>query len=221
MCEKGDHENNDDLYEEMRALVSHAKEGDSEAISVLYRLYERRLKGAAQKKLGNRLRAKMETVDLVQSVWKDCLSDMEDFEYRGPESFFHWLLTKVLRKVQDKARFFSANKRDYEKEKQLLTRDALLKDADSPFSPDPTPSQAAMADEEFDHLMGLLNHLTDSQRQTVVLRLRDKMTFPEIGEKTGRSAESARKIYGRALSKIEEILGDAQPEKQDRLRQEE
>lgn len=215
MCENKDRENNNNLYDEMRALVYQAKEGDSEAISVLYRLYERRLKGAAKSKLGEQLRAKMETVDLVQSVWKDCLSDMKDFEYRDPESFFHWLLTKVLRKIQDKARFFSANKRDYAKEKQLLTKDAMLNDGDSPFSSDPTPSQAAMADEELDHLMSLLDHLTDSQRQTVVLRLRDKMNFVEIGKVIGKSPDSVRKIYGRALNRIDKIVENEQPEKQD------
>jgi len=208
MCENMDHEDRNKLYEETRILVSQAKGGDSEAISVLYRLYERRLKGAAKKKLGNQLRAKMETVDLVQSVWKDCLSDMKDFEYRGPESFFHWLLTKVLRKVQDKARFFAANKRDYAKEKQLMTKDAMCKGADSPLSSDPTPSQAAIVDEELDHLMGLLDNLTDAQRQTVVLRLRDKMSFVEIGKVIGKSADSVRKIYVRALSRIDKIVTD-------------
>lgn len=196
------------LYEETQALVSQAKKGDSQAISVLYRLYESRLKGAAKKKLGDQLRAKMETSDLVQSVWKDCLSDMGDFEYRGPESFFHWLLTKVLRKAQDKGRFYAADKRDSAKEKQFLTKDAVLKDVDSPFSSDPTPSQAAMVDEEMDHLMRLLDHLTDSQRQIVVLRLRDKMKFTEISEVIGKSPDSVRKIYGRALNRIEKIIED-------------
>jgi len=213
MCENKDQENYDKLYEETRVLVTQAQEGDSEAISVLYRLYERRLKGAAQKKLGDQLRAKMETVDLVQSVWKDCLSDMKGFEYRGPESFFHWLLTKVLRKVQDKARFFAANKRDCAKEKQLLTKDAIFKSEGSPLSLDPTPSQVAIADEELDHLMGLLDQLTDSQRQTVVLRLRDKMKFIEIGKITNKSPDAVRKTYGRALNRIDQIIRDEYPEK--------
>lgn len=213
MSDKNKQEDYGDLFEETETLVAQAKKGDQEAISVLYRLYEKRLKGAAKRKLGDPLRAKMETVDLVQSVWKDCLSDMKDFEYRGPESFFHWLLTQVLRKIQDKARFFSANKRDHAKEQHLLTKDAMCKNDDSPFATDPTPSHAAMVDEELDQLMSLLDQLTDSQRQTVVLRLRDKMSFVEIGKVVGKSADSVRKIYGRALNRIDSIVKEESSDK--------
>ena len=208
MHEKNENGYDYELFEETRELVDQAKSGDPDAISVLYRLYERRLKSAANRKLGNQLRSKLETVDLVQSVWKDCLSDIKDFEYRGPESFFHWLLTQVLRKVQDKARFFSAKKRDFAREKHLMTKDIRHDHEDFPFSPDPTPSQAAVADEELDRLMSLLDRLTDDQRQTLVLRLRDKMSFVEIGAKTGKSPDSVRKTYGRALRRIERIIED-------------
>ncbi len=198
-------ENHEELEKKTRHLVARAKDGDSDAVNDLYLLYEKRLKGAARKKLGPRLRVKMESVDLIQSVWKDCLSDMEGFEYRGPDSFIHWLLNRITRKVQSKGRFFAAEKRNPEREKRIAGKDSLSKGARLPPAPDPTPSSAAIKNENLERLMRLLDHLPDSQRLALVLRMRDKLEFDEIGKAMGRSPAAARKLYSRALNRIQEL----------------
>jgi len=82
MCEKGDLANNSDLYEEMRLLVSRAKGWDSEAISVLYRLSERRLKGAAKKKLGKSADSARKlygrALNRIEEILKDAEPEKQD-----------------------------------------------------------------------------------------------------------------------------------------------
>ena len=193
-----------DLNEQTQQLIDRAREGDQNAIGDLYRLYEQRLHGAVRGRLGGRLKARMEPSDLVQSVWKDVLSGMHDFEYRGPDSFFHWLLTRVLWKIGDKNRYFAARKRDPARERPLAGG-AEGGAERQPVATDPTPSRAAAADEELDSLMRLLDRLPSAQRQVLVLRMRDERSFVEIGRMTGRSADAARKLYNRALKRIDAI----------------
>ncbi len=198
-------ENQENLGKKTQQLVARAKDGDADAVNDLYVLYEKRLKGAARKKLGPRLRAKMETVDLIQSVWKDCLSDMDGFEYRGPDSFVHWLLSRLTRKVQGKGRFFSAEKRDPEREKRIAGKNTRSRGAHLPPAPDPTPSMAAIKNEKLERLMRLLDHLPDPQRLVLVLRMRDKKEWDEIAKTMDRTPAAARKLYSRALVRVQEL----------------
>lgn len=194
-----------DFYAQTTDLVGRAKRGDPDAISDLYRLYEGRLKGAVKRKLGDKLRGRMETMDLVQSVWKDVLSDMQGFQYQGPDSFFRWLLTRIIRKIQDKGRYFAAGKRDQEKEKRFRVGERTG-DAPEPPAADPSPSQVAITDEDLNRLMSLLDQLPDNQRQALVLRMKDQMEFDDIGKIMGRSPDAARKLYTRAMKRIGELM---------------
>jgi len=197
-------ENNQVPNDEIKRLVIQASEGDGEAVNALYRLYEARLRAAVKRKLGDKLRAKMEPVDLVQSVWKDCLSDMEGFKYKGDDSFFQWLLLRIIRKIQDKGRYFAAHKRDLDKERVFFA-DTKSRGIPPPAASDPSPSQAAMADEDLNRLMQLLDQLPDPQRRALVLRLRDNLEFEAIGRVMGKSPGAVRKLYGRALKRIHEL----------------
>ncbi len=198
-----------DLNAETHLLLNRARKGSADAFEDLYRLYSARLAGAVRKSLGNRLRARMENEDLVQSVWKDVLPDLDAFEYRGQDSFFRWLCARIVRKIQDKGRYYGREKRDAAREQPI----------DGGASPpgggrvlpasDPTPSEAAMRHENVEKLMELLDHLPDNQRQTLVFRLRDNKSFEEIAGKLGRSEGAVRQLYYRALRRIGELQGRA------------
>lgn len=195
----------EDLNEKTLLLVARAKDGDSEAMDALYRLYQNRLKKQVKKNLGRKLRGRMESADLIQSVWKDVLGNMNGFEYRGHNSFFQWLAVRILRKIQDKGRYFASRKRDIKKER--LVADETAMNPDSALCParDQTPSQVVAADENLNQLMRLLDHLPDPQRQALVLRLRDDLSFDEIAETMNKSPGAVRQLYSRALKKINEL----------------
>jgi len=198
----------DDLNCQTRDLLSQAKAGDQAAMADLYRLYAERLQGAVKMRLGRRLRDRMESVDLVQSVWKDVLGDMDGFEYRGPDSFFRWLLTRLVHKIQDKGRYFASGKRDIGRETRLVNDDSVTPGAPPPPSDDPTPSEAAMQDEDLDRFIRLLDRIPDPQRKALVLRMRDEMTFEQIGKIMNKSAEAVRKLYSRGLMRISDFILD-------------
>jgi len=191
----------EDLDRRVEALIERAGEGDQEAIGELYCLYEKRLVGVAHARLGHTLHSLTESADLVQSVWTDLLDDLDEFEYRGPDSFYAWLRTCLLRKIDSKRRHFGTLKRDSRRVKDLTDAAAL-----AGRNSDPTPSRVVMEGEERELLMGLLERFPEPQREVLVLRLRDELTFAEIGARLGRSIDAVKKTYQRGLERLIELL---------------
>ena len=204
-------EDEKDLNEKTRQLLVRAREGDEEAFAALYRMYAKRLQGSIQGRIGGRLRARVEADDLIQSAWKDLLPDLKRFEYQGPDSFFRWFSIRVLHKIQDKGKYFAREKRDAKREVGLPGGASGSGRGPSLPSRDPTPSQAAMRRENIDRLMGLLDHLPDLQRRTLVYRLRDNLEFDEIAKVLQKTPGAVRKIYERALGRIHGLMDGNKP----------
>ena len=187
-------------------LVDRAIKGDQEAVSALYHLYERQLRSAVNDRLGTRLRGQMDTVDLIQSVWKDVLADIDDFEYQGPDSFFRWLLTRLVRKIQTKARYYARGKRDLKKLKRIPSGDTSDHGITMPSSPGLSPSDAAIDRERLDKLTHILDTFPPVQKEVLILRMRDEKEYEEIGRMIGKSADSTRKLFGRCLEKLIDLM---------------
>ena len=73
----------DDLNEKTHGLVEQAMKGDEEAIGALYHLYKARLEALIRVKLSKRLKSRIETSDLIQSVWKDVLTGIDHLDHGG------------------------------------------------------------------------------------------------------------------------------------------
>jgi len=195
----------DDLNDQTGSLVEKAIDGDQEAIATLYKLYETKMITLVHYKLGHTLHGLMESVDLVQSLWKDVLDDIQDFEYRGPDSFFSWLRACLVNKIHTKRRYHVAEKRDQKKVKGL-------QDGEVPagkvlhVSPDPTPSQAVSSSEEMDRLLEVLEEFPSLQKRVLILRLTNELGYEEIGKKIGKSTEATKKLYQRGLKKLITLL---------------
>jgi len=194
----GESERSDQQLEE---LIERAGKGDPKAIGILYELYQARLVGLARARLGNTLHGLTESIDLVQSVWKDLLNDLGGFEYRGPDSFYAWLRTRLERKIGSKRRHHAAAKRD-SKRLQLLDLEAGI----PARNPEATPTDAAVEDEEVRLLMGLLDRFPEPQREAMILRMRDGLSFSEIGRRIDRSPDAAKKLYERGIEKLIDLL---------------
>ena len=191
----------EDLDRKVEDLIERAGKGDQEAIGILYQLYQKRLVGVAHARLGHTLHSLTESIDLVQSVWKDLLDDLGDFEYRGPDSFYSWLRTCLVRKIDTKRRHFGAAKRD-SKKLQHLESEAGIPGSNR----ESTPGDAAIESEEARLLMNLLDRFPEPQRETLILRMRDDLGYAEIGRRIGRSDAAAKKLYQRGIERLIEML---------------
>lgn len=177
-------------------------QGDQEAMSALYTLYEARMKVEVKKHVGPQLKGQFDSTDLIQSVWGDVLHEMDMFEYRGPESFFHWLIGRLVKKIQTKARYFSREKRNIHKVKRLNTDFVVSSKPRLPSSESPSPSQAAISRERMEKFSQVLSGFPEQHRQIMIYRLRDDLDYEEIARKVGKSYDATRVLYGRCLRKL-------------------
>ena len=70
----------------------------------------------------------------------------------------------------------------------------------------PSPSGQAMAREQAQALQQALARLPDEYRQVIAGRYQELLSFEEIGRHLHRSAEAARKLWWRAIERLQEEL---------------
>lgn len=191
---------------EMEKLIKRAQDGDPEATAALYLLYEDELIEEVRRKLGSALRNRMDSVDLVQSLWVDVLQDFKKFEYRGPDSFHRWLTACLSNKIQEKARYYRAAKRDPKKAVRIRSEDTQSVGVPLPAAPDPTPSHEAIDRESIERLMRILDGFDDLQRKILILRFGDQKKYKEIGRIVGKSADAVRKLCGKGLAELKKRM---------------
>jgi RNA polymerase sigma-70 factor (ECF subfamily) len=68
---------------------------------------------------------------------------------------------------------------------------------------EPTPSRVAMAHEQAEAVRRVLDRLPAEYRVVLLLRHQDELTFEEIGRRMERSAEAARKLWARAVVRLQ------------------
>ena len=152
-------------------------------------------------RMGPRLMAKETSEDLVQSVCREVLDDLDDFEYEHEKGFKSWLFIRALRKVQDRAKYHSRQKRDAERE--VAIDDAQLLSGYASFL---TPSTVASQREEVSQLEEAFEKLPQSYREVVTLSKLLGLSHHEIALRMKRSQPAVRALLYRALVRLGFLL---------------
>src|SRR2546429_4957455 len=72
-------------------LVERFKKGETEAFSLIFRKYQRRLAVLVHYKMSPELRGAVEADDILQEVFLAAAQDISNFTYQSPGSFMAWL----------------------------------------------------------------------------------------------------------------------------------
>lgn len=182
-------------------LVARAQAGDQSAAEDLFRMLYPDLLQAARARLGPALRARLDSVDVAQSVWLAVHRDLARFERRGKGSFRRWLFAIVENEIRAQAAYHGAAKRD-------VRRDAAYETGMAP-SPSPTPSRALMAEEAKEKLEQALDALPEDQREVIVQRHYLQMSWREVGEAMNRSEAAAKMLFQRAIQRLRELYRES------------
>ncbi|MDP6942435.1 MAG: sigma-70 family RNA polymerase sigma factor [Planctomycetota bacterium] len=192
-----------DLNQTLRDL-SLAQDGDSEAAERLWARYYDKLVPAVRIRLGQKLRSKVETLDIVQNVFLEAVSSASEKDFKSQGHFRAWLNRLVENRIRKSARDFGRQKRDTSKERPLMNttgeeRTTIRHDAPRPVS----------IVEEFDELERMeksMELLPQEVRELLVMRFFDEMTYGEIGEVLNRTEEAARKAVNRAIEMLSKTM---------------
>ena len=159
-------------------LVSRAAQGDEVAFSGLYQRYSRMVHGLLLARVGP-----VEADDLVQDVFLTAWRRLEDL--RDPGAFGGWLAAIARNRATDH-----------------LRRRPRLEELPGHL----TASDATAARVEALAVLALIRTLPEAYRETLVLRLVEGLTGPEIAERTGLTPASVRVNLHRGMKLLREKL---------------
>jgi RNA polymerase sigma-70 factor (ECF subfamily) len=182
-------------------LVAKARAGERDAWDELYRRVHDPLLFAVRARLGARLRGALESEDVLQSVVKDALVDLERFEPRGPGSLQRWLATCVLNKIRTHAARQEVRERVEHVEPEALERA-------TPHDARETGDLRYLAGERFVRLERALDALSTEMREVVLLRAIEGQDNAEAAARLGKSPDATSKLYNRALARLALAVGE-------------
>lgn len=188
------------MHSSDQSLFEAARAGDRDAVERLIEHHMPRLHAFVRVRLGDRVRAREASMDVVQSVCRELLSAAPGFEFRGEERFRDWLFTSALNKIRDKQRFHGRDKRDVAREVGEID-DALPRAASYL-----TPSVDAIGHETAAALAAALAELSEEHREVITLARIVQLPHEVIAESMGRSEPAVRQLLVRALLGLSQRL---------------
>lgn len=189
--------------DESRVDVTDAAQGDREALERLLIRYIGPLRGFVRLNCGPTVRAKESCSDLVQSVCREALADLDGFEYRGEAAFRHWLFQRAHRKILGKNQFLQREKRDVRREVAAPTgEDGDEADLLAAYGTFCTPSVQLQSHEAIARIEAAVDALPEAQREAVLLHRLVGMDYKEIAEATGRAEGAIRTNVYRGLAQL-------------------
>lgn len=176
-------------------LLQDARGGSPEALDTLCAQMAPRLLAFIRLRLGSRLRARVESRDILQACLLKAVTRLDQFAGPDSPSLMAWLTRTAEREILDQADFHGRQRRAPERECPL------------DLSPDVTArlhSQLSrlILDDRRRHLESALEALPQDYREVILLRFFHEMSLAGIGERMGRSPDACRMLLARALSAL-------------------
>lgn len=171
------------MADDIRALVRQARDGSRVAFGRLYELHARMVHGILLARV-----PRLEVDDLVQEVFLHAMKRLP--ELREPAAFGAWLAQIARNRAND----FHRASRTTEELPEVSS-------ASTHSSADAAPRAEALA------ALAAIRELPEAYRETLVLRLVEGMTGPEIAARTGLTPASVRVNLHRGMKLLREALG--------------
>jgi RNA polymerase sigma factor (sigma-70 family) len=173
-------------HQPLDSLLEKLCSGDPDAAERVFLAFEPYLRMVVRKKLPGRLRAKFDSMDVVQSVWADVLRGFREAGWRfADEAHLRAFLVKLTRH-----RFIDHLRRNRTAVARERPLGELVRE-DEPLSPLPSPSEHVQAIELGDRMLALC---APAHREIVQLRMRGT-TVAEIATRTGLHVGSVHRIF--------------------------
>ena len=192
------------------ALMARARGGDLATLGRLMDRFRGYLKLLAEVQLDRSLRAKVDASDVVQHTYLEALRDFQSFRGGSEGELAAWLRQILSRNLAGEVRRYrGTQRRDLRLERSLnheLDASSLALDRGLAH-PGSSPSQQAMRRENALVLADALAQLPDDYRRVILLRHLKGMTLPEVAAEMGRTPDSVRHLWTRAIARLRTHMG--------------
>lgn len=184
-------------------LIAIARTGSIEALERLLEMFRDQLWLLVDRELGDRLRAKLNPSDLVQDTLLDVHQAFGQFNGQTASELFAWICQILRNNLLDAHKFYDRDKRDVGREVPIGGEYSTASADPAVIAPDRPPDENATAAESAAVLDRALARLSPQHRQVILLRNREGWPFPEIGAYLNISTDAARKLWVRAVDKLQ------------------
>jgi RNA polymerase sigma-70 factor (ECF subfamily) len=195
-----------------KELLRLARAGSGEALGQLLEVYRNYLALLARVQIGRRLQGKVEAADLVQETFLAAHRDFARFRGTTEGEFVSWLRQILAGNLADLVKhYYVARRRDVRLERQLsdeldessriITRSLVARGS--------SPSQQAARRELAVCLADALQTLPADYGEVIILRHLQELSFPDVARQMGRSLDSVKKLWVRALARLRRSLRES------------
>src|SRR5262245_16415122 len=144
-----------------------ARRGDPAAFEALLAEHLPSLMAFLRTRIDSVVAARESVRDLAQSVCREALQDLDQVGWRGDDAFRGWLFVLATRKLTDRHRFHTQQRRDARAEESVSDADTeLLLEGYASLA---TPSRHVAAREELARVERAILQLPEAQREALLL----------------------------------------------------
>src|SRR5262245_6389007 len=184
-----------------------ARAGSREALGQALEACRAYLLKIAEQDLNPALRPKGGASDLVQQTFLEAQRDFDRFTGDSEQELLAWLRQLLRHNLANFARDYrQTGKRRIDREVALDTPDSSGGPAGQVPTDTSSPSSHVAADEQADLVRRSMAQLPDDYRRVLTLRYQEGRSFEEIARLLGRTPNAARKLWARAVERLEEEL---------------
>ncbi len=194
---------------EVPGLLDRARQGDGPALGKLLERYQAYLSLLARVQIGRRMQGKLDVADVVQETYLEANRGIGQFRGHSEQQFLAWLRQILVGILANQVRrYLGTKRRDVRLERELqddLDRSSVYLGSHL-ISAQSSPSAQASRREQAVLLADAMEQLPDDYREVIVLRQLEGLTFPQVASRMGRTEDSVKNLWARALARLRRSL---------------
>jgi RNA polymerase sigma-70 factor (ECF subfamily) len=178
--------------ESLEQLLENLTSGDPAAVEQVIRAYEPYLRMVVRRQLPQNLRAKFDSIDIVQSVWADVVDGLQDarWTFQDADHLRAFLVRAARNRLIDRGR----QQQTAARREQAATNEQI----ENVAAHQPRPSETAGAE---DLWRQMVQACPPQHRELLVLK-REGASLEEIAARTGLHKSSVRRILYEIARKV-------------------
>jgi len=180
--------------DETAQLFLRARGGSDPALEALLQRCAGKLMPLIRLRMGRLLRSQMESRDILQSVLLKSFRKLQQVE--EPAALMSWLSRVAENEIRDAVDYQQRGQRDARR------RVPLDDEADAVPAPVRQALSQVIVNEQTERLERALESLSDAQREMIILRKLEELTFPAIAQRLGKTDDACRMMFARAMTAL-------------------
>lgn len=195
---------------ELMNRISQARSGCVNTLGELLELYRSYLTTIAHVQIDRHYQTKFSSSDIVQGTFLRARKFFSQFNGSTEAELLSWLRRILASELVQQIRCYSTLKRNVGMEQRIHSgvNETSIVLAGLISARDKSPSQSALRRERAVLLADALNKLPDNYREVLTLKHLRHLGFDEVASQTGRSLDSVKGLWRRAVARLRDELGD-------------